>query len=133
MTRPRRTRWIPADEPPPALPDDVKWIDAWVQLHRGSPGSDGTKNPARVPRVKATRVAVHTDDLGRSEYWVEAHWNGLTEVRLTDFTLWDSQEGGGFVATGTLPEESRQPTLVRDGSLSLSSFPDGFSFADSDR
>lgn len=91
-----------------------------MQLHTGPCGVDGTQNLAPVPRVLATRCAATVDPYGLAEFWVEAHWRGITASGVTEFTIWGGEDGSRLLAAGNLPA----PTHVLNGTFDMCSFPD---------
>jgi hypothetical protein len=76
---------------------------AWVQLHVGAPGPNGTANVA----TNATRVDGHAAFAapagGSSTSSAVLDWLNVPAVEdYTHITVWDAQVAGAFQASGTV-------------------------------
>jgi hypothetical protein len=90
-----------------------KWLDAmgnntsfavttaYVALHVGDPGADGTANPATETTRKAVSFAAATGASISSD--ADISWTNISGSQdATHWTLWDASTAGNFLGSGTI-------------------------------
>jgi hypothetical protein len=96
--------------------DDWKITAAWVQLHTGHPGADGTANAATENTRKLVSLGVASG--GQLTNDVAVTWTSVAATeQWTHATFWTAETSGSFRFSGTVIAE---PVLVgQDATLTI--------------
>ena len=78
---------------------------AWVQLHIGDPGANGTANGATETTRKLCPMGAASG--GSISNNAEIEWVGIAGSEdATYFTLWDASTGGTFIGSGEISADA---------------------------
>lgn len=95
---------------------------AWMQLHTGDPGPNGTANVASNSTRK--QISLNPASAGSATNDADIEWLGVpTAEDYTDFTLWSLVTAGTFDGSGTItanPVGVADDFVIASGSLTLS-------------
>ena len=111
-----------------------KWLDAmgnntsfavttaYIKLHVGDPGANGTSNPATETTRKAISFAAASSGSIASD--AEISWTNIAGSEdATHFTVWDASTAGNFLFSGTItgnPYTAGDTYTIASGSLTTS-------------
>jgi len=95
---------------------------AYVKLHTGDPGANGTANPATETTRKSVSFAASSSGALASDAAVT--WTNIAGSEdATYFTAWDASTAGNFLFSGTItgnPYTAGDTYTIPSGSLTVS-------------
>ena len=95
---------------------------AYVKLHTGDPGANGTGNPATETTRKSVSFAASSSGALASDAAVT--WTNIAGSEdATYFTAWDASTAGNFLFSGTItgnPYTAGDTYTIPSGSLTVS-------------
>ena len=95
---------------------------AYVKLHTGDPGANGTSNPATETTRKSASFAAASGGSIASDAAVT--WTNIAGSEdATHFTVWDNMSAGNFLFSGTItgnPYTAGDTYTIASGNLTAS-------------